>query len=103
MIMKLKNIVLALRDQGPTRRFWRNLRKGHLWGLFHQNSHVSQGSGKLKVMYNTKPSAEKAAAAMQKKFGFYYSNYKCLHCDGYHIGRNRDNKNNWDQNDPSVK
>jgi hypothetical protein len=54
-------------------------------------------------MYNTKTTAQKSAVAMAKKHGFYYSNYKCVFCDGYHIGRNRDNKNNWDQNDPSVK
>lgn len=101
--MKLRNLVLALRDQGPPSRFWRNLRKGHLWGLIHRNSHVSQGSGKPKVMYNTKATAVKSAQAMAKKNGFYYSNYKCVFCDGYHIGRNRDNKNNWDLNDPTVK
>ena len=101
--MKNRNIALALRDQGPFLRFLRNLSKGHLWGLIHKNSHTSQGSGKPKVMYNTKATAVKAAAAMAKKNGYYYSNYKCVFCDGYHIGRNRDNKNNWDQNDPSVK
>ena len=101
--MKLRNLWLALKDQGPFLRFLRNLLKGHLWGLIHKNSHTSQGSGKPKVMYNTKATAVKSAAAMAKKNGYYYSNYKCVFCDGYHIGRNRDNKNNWDQNDPSVK
>jgi hypothetical protein len=97
--MKFRNLWLALLDQGPLLRFLRNfLITRNAWGLLHQNSHVSQGSGKPKVMYNTKATAKKAAAAMQVKFGFYYSNYKCLHYDGYHIGRN-----NWDSNDPSVK
>lgn len=98
--MKLRNVWLALKDQGPLSRFLRNLFKGHLRGLLHVNSHVSQGSGKPKVMYNTKATATKAAASMTKKHGVWFSNYKCLHCDGYHIGKNRDNKNNWDQNDP---
>lgn len=102
--MKFRNLWLALLDQGPLLRFLRNfLITRNAWGLFHINSHVSQGTGKPKVMYNTKPTAEKAAAAMTRKRGNYFSNYKCLHCDGYHIGRNRDNKNNWDSNDPSVK
>jgi hypothetical protein len=101
--MKLKNFVLALRDQGPPLRFLRNLYKGHLWGLWHKNSHISQGSGKPKVMYNTKATAVKSAAQMTKKHGTWFSNYKCVWCDGYHIGKNRDNKNNWDQNDPTVK
>ena len=43
-------------------------------------------------MYNTKASATKAAAAMMKKTGNYFSNYKCVFCDGYHIGKNSANK-----------
>lgn len=91
--MKIKNIILALRDQGPARRFIRNFCvTGHAWGLFHKNSHISAGSGKPKVMYNTKPSAERAARSMSEKHGVYFSNYKCIYCDGYHLGKNRDNK-----------
>ena len=100
ILLDIKNIWLALKDQGPPSRFWRNLRKGHLWGLVHINSHISQGSGKPKVAYNTKETATKSAAAMTRKHGVWFSNYKCLHCHGYHIGKNRDNKNNWDENDP---
>lgn len=91
--MKLKNIWLVILDQGPFARFFRNFFiTRNAWGLFHVNSHVSAGSGKPKVMYNTKATAEKAASAMTRKRGTWFSNYKCLHCDGYHIGRNRDNK-----------
>ena len=92
--MKLRNIWLALLDQGPWRRFIRNFFiTGNAKGLFHVNSHISAGSGKPKVMYNTKASAEKAAVAMGKKNSVHYSPYKCMRCDGYHIGRNRENKN----------
>jgi hypothetical protein len=95
LTMKLKNLWLALLDQGPPRRFFRNFFiTRHAWGLFHRNSHVAAGSGKPKVAYRTKASAEKAAAAMTKKNGVWFSNYKCMLCDGYHIGRNRDNKTN---------
>ena len=91
--MKLRNLWLALLDQGPPRRFIRNFFiTRNAWGLFHRNSHVAQGSGKPKVAYGSKASATKAAEAMTKKKGVWFSNYKCLHCDGYHIGRNRDNK-----------
>lgn len=91
--MKLKNVILALRDQGPWRRFIRNFFvTRNAWGLFHINSHVAQGTGKLKVMYNTKPTALKAAEALKRKYGSHYSVYKCMRCDGYHIGRNRENK-----------
>jgi hypothetical protein len=89
--MKLKNIILALKDQGPFLRFCKNLLKGHLIGLMSLRSHVN-ANGKLKVMYNTKASAQKAAASLAKKHGAYFSNYKCMRCDGFHIGKNSDNK-----------
>ena len=89
--MKIKNILLALKDQLPISRFIRNLFKGHMIGLFSSRSHLN-ASGKPKVMYNTKASAIKAAAAMMKKHGNYFSNYRCPHCDGFHIGKNSENK-----------
>ena len=89
--MKLKNFIAGLKDQGPFTRFIRNVGKGHVFGLFSQRSHVNE-NGKPKVMYNTKNSAIKAAVAMTLKRGVWFSNYKCLYCDGFHIGRNRDNK-----------
>lgn len=85
--MTLRNIYLALMDQGPPSRFLRNLLKGHLIGLFSKRSHLT-GSGKPKVGYNTKESAQKAAHAMGKKNGWYYSNYRCPWCGKYHLGRN---------------
>lgn len=42
-----------------------------------------------KISYNHKESAIKAAQSMEKKNGVHYSVYKCIYCDGYHIGRNR--------------
>jgi len=89
--MKLKNLIAGLKDQGPFTRFVRNVWKGHVFGLFHQRSHANE-SGKLKVMYNTKTSATKAAVAMTAKRGVWFSNYKCIFCDGYHLGKNRENK-----------
>lgn len=89
--MKLKNIFLAIKDQLPLVRLMRNLRKGHLLGLFSKRSHFTE-SGKEKISYPRKDSATKAAASMTKKHGVWFSNYKCIWCDGYHIGKNRDNK-----------
>ena len=43
-------------------------------------------------MYNTVEGAKKAAESMSKKHGVHFSYYKCLFCDGYHVGKNRDNK-----------
>ena len=91
--MKLKNIIRALWEQGPPRRAFRNFFvTGNAWGLLHVNSHMRQDTGKLKVMYNTKKSAQKAADSMKRKQGKHFSVYKCMYCDGYHLGKNRDNK-----------
>jgi hypothetical protein len=40
-------------------------------------------------MYNTKATAVRSAEAMTKKRGVKFGNWKCVHCDGYHIGKNR--------------
>lgn len=45
-------------------------------------------------MLKTKEDALKVAAKMSAKHGVHFSAYKCLFCDGYHIGKNRDNKKN---------
>lgn len=89
--MKFRNLYLALKDQFPISRFIRNLRKGHLLGLFSKRSHEN-ADGKPKISYSSKQSATKAAEAMKKKRGVYFSNYKCVWCDGYHIGKNSENK-----------
>lgn len=88
--MKLRNIILALRHQLPLKRMFRNfVVTRNAWGLFHKNSHIAQGTGKPKVQYNTLASAEKAAASMEKKYGGVFKPYKCVFCDGFHIGKNR--------------
>ena len=43
-------------------------------------------------------SAQNSAEAMSKKHNTHFSYYKCLFCDGYHIGKNRDNKTDYDKN-----
>lgn len=60
--------------------------------MFSKNSHRRSDTGKLKVMYNTRETAIKSANSMSKKFDKHFSVYKCVFCDGYHIGKNRDNK-----------
>jgi len=91
--MKLRNLILAIKDQGPIKRAFRNfIITRNAWGMFHKNSHVRQDNGNPKVMYNTKESAIKASVALGKKRKKYFSVYKCIYCDGYHLGRNRDNK-----------
>ncbi len=90
--MKLRNIVLAFRDQLPLKRMWRNFivtRNGR--GLFHENSHTVAATGKPKVVYNSRAGAEKAAESMERKYEGVFRPYKCLFCDGFHIGKNRAN------------
>lgn len=85
--MKLKNVWLALRDQLPLKRMFRNFFiTRNAWGLFHINSHISQKTQKPKVQYNTRASALKASISMKKKTGRHFSVYKCMRCDGFHIG-----------------
>jgi hypothetical protein len=97
--MKLKNVILGLKEQLPFKRAFRNFFiTGNAWGMFHINSHKRQDTGKLKQMYPTKESALRAAESIReslikkKKEVKHFSVYKCIYCDGYHLGKNRDNK-----------
>lgn len=86
-----KNFYLCMRDQFPFKRFMRNLLKGNLRGLWHIRSHIKHGGGN-KITYNTKATATKAAKDMAVKRGVYFSNYKCMYCDGYHIGKHHEDR-----------
>jgi len=56
--MKMKNLYLGLKDQMPFGRFVKNLRKGHVLGLFSKRSHF-RSDGQPKVTYNSKETAQK--------------------------------------------
>lgn len=90
--MKLKNLYLGLKEQLPFKRLLKNFFvTGNAWGLFSKRSHF-RDNDQPKIMYNTKKSALKAAEKMGIKHGVHFSTYKCIYCDGYHIGKNRENK-----------
>lgn len=92
-MIKFKNLILALKCQGPLKRAFRNFFiTGNAWGMFSKNSHISQRTGQPKISYSSKESATKAAEKMSKKTGKHFSVYKCVFCDGWHVGKNRDNK-----------
>lgn len=102
--MRFKNILLAAQDQGPPLRFLRNLLGGGLLGLVSRRSHLRDG-GSPKVAYSSRPKAEAAALAMEAKISHRFSIYKCLYCDGFHIGKNSDRRegSNPRDGDPSVR
>lgn len=90
--MKIRNLVRALVEQGPPLRFFRNFFiTRNAWGMFSKLSHT-KADGNDKVMYCHKETAIKAAESMGRKYKKHFSVYKCVFCDGYHIGKNRDNK-----------
>lgn len=59
------------------------------WGMFNINSHINQKTKTPKMMYGSIESATKASDSMIKKYGGKFRPYKCIFCDGYHIGKNR--------------
>ena len=91
--IRWKNFKVWIADQFKRKAWFRNFFiTGNAWGAFSVNSHINQHTGQPKVMYNTKGTAEKSANVMGRKHHTHFSYYKCLFCDGYHIGKNRDNK-----------
>jgi hypothetical protein len=86
----VKNTFLVIKDQMPVSRFYRNFFvTKNAWGLLSRNSHVSSVSGKEKIKYNRKTTAVGAAEQMKIKTGNHFAPYKCLFCEGYHIGKTR--------------
>lgn len=93
VMIKFRNLRIWLCDQIKRKRFFTNFFiTRNAWGAFSINSHINQKTGKPKVTYNTLETARKSADKMSIKYGKHFSYYKCLYCDGYHIGKNKDNK-----------
>ena len=91
--MKIRNLFLAIYDQLTRKGAWRNIFVTHnAFGIFSRYSHTACGSGKLKMSYPMKAVALKAAEAMGEKHGVHFSVYKCAWCDGWHVGKNAQNK-----------
>ena len=94
--MKIKNLFFAIYDQLTRKGAWRNIFVTHnAFGIFSRYSHTARGSGKPKMSYPTKAVAMKAAKAMSEKHGVHFSVYKCAWCDGWHVGKNAQNKVVW--------
>ena len=96
--IKWNNFKVWMGDQIKRKAWFRNFFiTRNAWGAFSINSHRNQHTGKDKVMYPNIKSAKKAAEAMSKKHNTHFSFYKCLFCNEYHIGKNRDNKTEYDR------
>jgi len=91
--MTFKNLYLGLYYQLPFKRLFRNyFITGNGWGLFYKSSHRRKDTGKEKVGYPTIESAERASKRMSDKYDKHFSVYKCIYCDGFHLGKNNHNK-----------
>jgi hypothetical protein len=95
---KFKNVIKSICGQIFRKHSFKNIFITHdAFGIFSINSHINQHTNQPKVMYSKK-SAKKSAEAMSKKISLkegkeiHFSYYKCMFCDGYHIGKNRSNK-----------
>lgn len=94
--MKLRlrqNIIPWLKDQLSRPQWFRNFFiTRNAWASFSVYSHVRRSNGEPKISYPTKEVALKAAEKMGGKHGVHFSVYKCLYCDGWHCGKNSENK-----------
>lgn len=91
-MIKLKNLYLGFKCQLPLKRAFKNFFiTRNAWGMFSKNSHINQHTNQPKISYSYE-SAVKSAEKMSIKTGKHFSVYKCIFCDGWHIGKNKDNK-----------
>ena len=57
------------------------------WGAFSIYAHAKRSDGKSKISYSSKAKAEKSAFDLSKKYGYPFTTYKCLFCEGWHISK----------------
>ena len=85
-MITFNNFILVVKDRFYASNFY-VIRD--VLGLFNKNSHISSISGQQKVMHKTQKLANKEKDRMEEKTNRAFSTYKCLYCDGYHIGKNK--------------
>ena len=89
-MIKFKNVIGALKSQLPIKRAFKEFFiTKNAWGLFSINSHINQTTQKPKMEYPTKEIAWKAAKSLENKTGNKFSAYKCMFCDSWHIGKDK--------------
>ncbi len=93
MKIQPRNLVRAVCDQLSRKGALRNIFvTRNAFGIFSRYSHIARGSGKPKMSYPSRKVALRAADAMGGKYGVHFSVYKCAWCDGWHVGKNAQNK-----------
>jgi len=60
--------------------------KKNAWGIFSEYSHTKKDGG-IKQRYELERHAKKAAESMERKYANKYVAYRCMFCDGFHIGK----------------
>ena len=86
--IKPKYIGIWLKDQLSQPDWFRYLIVNRsAWGAFSVYAHARRSDGKAKISYKSKAKAEKAAFDMAKRYGYPFTTYKCLFCDGWHVSR----------------
>lgn len=86
--IKPKYIGIWLKDQLSQPDWFRNLIVNRsAWGAFSVYAHARRSDGKAKISYKSKAKAEKAAFDMEKRYGYSFTTYKCLFCDGWHVSK----------------
>lgn len=72
-MIKIKNLLLGLKEQGPMKRAFRNFFiTGNAWGMFSKYSHIRRDTNTPKITFNTKETAVKAAQRMSEKRGVHF-------------------------------
>lgn len=93
MKITFKNFKLWFKDQVLGKNIIRHFlitRNG--FGGLSIYSHIRKSTGQPKLCYDTLDIAKEKAAWMHNRYGKQFSYYKCLYCDGYHVGKNMSNK-----------
>ena len=86
--IRSKQIGCWLRDQLSRPDWISNLIVNRsAWGAFSIYAHARRSDGKAKISYASKAKAEKAAFDLSKKYGYPFTTYKCLFCDGWHVSK----------------
>ena len=86
--IKSKYIGTWIKDQLSRQNWFDNLIVNRsAWGAFSIYAHAKRSDGKSKISYKSKAKAKKAAFDMTKRYGYPFTTYKCLFCDGWHVSK----------------